>query len=179
MKNPPAAVPPESRVHVPGERQRASPLRGWTQRLVHLVAVLCGWALFIWGWHEVLGRPWDIRPLWWLILGSLVLLPLLTGAWILHNVGIHRRKGARTGLRPVDESYRADWNGREVDADWTGLASARLVVIEIDGARKRFRHAGSPLPAAAPMPQAPPAGGRRAREDDAPPTEILPEGSTA
>ena len=176
--NPPAAHPPAPSASVPNDRQRASPLRGWLQRLVHVVAVSCGWVLFVWGWHEVLGRPWDMRPLWWLILGSLVLLPLLTGAWILHNVGIHRRKGPRTGVRRVDERYRADWNGREVHADWAELAHARLVVIEVEGERKRYRNAGSPRPASAPMPAASPAARPRIRQDDAPPTEILPEGST-
>ncbi|HWS75014.1 MAG TPA: hypothetical protein VN324_07725, partial [Quisquiliibacterium sp.] len=79
------------------DRQRATTLRGWPQRLVHVAAVLAGWGLFVWGWHEVLGRPWESRALWWLIAGSLVVLPTFTVAWILHNVGINRRKGARTG----------------------------------------------------------------------------------
>lgn len=173
-----AATPPDPSPAGVKRREGANPLRGWPQRVMHLLVVLAGWGLFFWGWHEVLGRPWDSRPLWWLILGSLVLLPLLTAAWILHNVGIHRRKGPRTGVRAVDESYRADWNGRPVKAQWGELANARLVVIQIEGEHKVYRPVGRPLPDASDAPAVPHTRRTRSRDDDAPPTAILPEGST-
>ncbi len=110
-------------------RLSPTPLRGWPQRLLHLAALVAGWGLFFWGWHDVLGQHWDTTALIWLIAGSLVLLPAMTIAWVLHNVGIHRRKGPRTGLRKVDETYRHDWNGREISADFAAL-----------GARQRRRH---------------------------------------
>jgi hypothetical protein len=121
-----------------GGRLRATPLRGWLQRLLHAVAVIGGWVLFAWGWSEVLGRPWDTRVLWWLIVGSFLILPLATSVWILHNVGIFHRKGPRTGVPTVDETYRQDWNRREVCADFQALASARIVVIDLDGERKIY-----------------------------------------
>lgn len=130
-------------------RMRATPLPGWPRRLIHVAALAAGWALFAWGWHEVLGRPWDTDTLWWLIGGSLVVLPVLTIAWTLHNLGIHRRKGPRTGLRKVDDAYRRDWNGREIVADWPALSHAHLVVIEVDAERKRYRVAAAD-PVAAP-----------------------------
>lgn len=126
----------------PGARLSPTPLRGWPQRLAHLAALLVGWGMFIWGWYDVLGQPWDTTALKWLIGGSVVVLPTLTFAWVLHNVGIHRRKGPRTSVRKVDETYRQDWNGREVSADMAALASASIVIIDVEGKRKVYRPAG-------------------------------------
>ena len=120
-----------------------TPLRGWPQRLVHLVALAGGWGLFFWGWYDVLAQSWDTETLTWLIVGSLVILPTVTLAWVLHNMGIHRRKGPRTRLRAVDESYRRDWNGREISADLATLARANIVVIDVEGDRKVYRPAGA------------------------------------
>lgn len=119
-------------------RLRATPLPGWPQRILHIVAVVAGWALFLWGWHEVLGQPWDTHALQWLIVGSLVVLPAVSAAWILHNLGIHRRKGPRTGVRKVDESYLHDWNGRSIHADFATLRNARIVVIDLHGQCKVY-----------------------------------------
>jgi hypothetical protein len=127
-------------------RQGPTPLRGWPQRLLHLAALVVGWGLFFWAWHDVLGKHWETEYLAWLVSGSLVVLPALTAAWILHNVGINRRKGPRKGMRDVDESYRSDWNGREVLADFAALARAPVVVIDVEGKRKVYR-AGSVVPA--------------------------------
>lgn len=126
-------------------RLSPTPLRSWPQRLLHLIALVVGWALFFWGWYDVLGQLWDTTALVWLIVGSLVLLPLMTVAWVLHNVGIHRRKGPRTGVRKVDETYQHDWNGREIAADFAALARASVIVIDVEGKRKVYR-AGGVLP---------------------------------
>lgn len=126
----------------PRARFSPTPLRGWPQRLVHLLALLAGWGLFIWGWYDVLGQPWDTNALSWLIGGSVVVLPTITLAWVLHNVGIYRRKGPRNSVRTVDESYRQDWNGREVCADLQALSRASIVIIDIEGNRKVYRPAG-------------------------------------
>ena len=122
-----------------------TPLRGWPQRLLHLAALAVGWGLFFWAWHDVLGQHWETEFLTWLVTGSLVILPVLTTAWVLHNVGIHRRKGPRKGARKTDETYRHDWNGREVSADFAALARASVVVIDVEGKRKVYR-AGGLLP---------------------------------
>jgi hypothetical protein len=119
-----------------------TPLNGWPARLLHLAALAVGWGLFFWAWYDVLGQHWETEFLTWLIAGSVVLLPMVTTAWILHNVGIHRRKGPRTGSRKVDETYRHDWNGREIAADFTELARARVVVIDVEGKRKVYRGGG-------------------------------------
>lgn len=123
---------------------RLSPtsLRSWPQRLLHLAALAVGWGLFFWAWHDVLSQHWETEFLKWLITGSLVILPTLTTAWVLHNVGIYRRKGPRTGMRSVDETYGFDWNGREISADFAALARANVVVIDVEGKRKVYRAGG-------------------------------------
>lgn len=123
-------------------RLSPTPLRGWPQRLLHLAALVAGWGLFFWGWYDVLAQHWETEYLTWLVTGSLVILPTLTTAWVLHNVGIHRRKGPRTGSRKIDEIYPRDWNGREISADFAALARANVVVIDVEGERKVYRAEG-------------------------------------
>ncbi len=125
----------------------ATRLKSWRERVLHLAALAVGWALFFWGWYDVSRQPWDTTALKWLVGGSLVVLPLFTVAWILHNVGIHKRKGPRTRLRDVDETYRHDWNGREISADLATVRSAPIVVIRVEGGRKIYTAAGKyPIP---------------------------------
>jgi hypothetical protein len=149
-------------------RLSSTRLSGWPQRLLHLAAVALGWSLFVWGWYDVLGQPWDTTALRWLVLGSLVVLPAMTAAWIFHNVGIYRRKGPRTGVRPVDATYAHDWNGRPVAADFTALADASIVVIDIEGERKVYRSGGvRAVPWAVKQASPAPAAPRPALDDDA------------
>lgn len=138
----------------PPDPHRESRLRGGLQRAAHLVGIVAGWVLFFWGWHTVLARPWDSDSLVLLILGSLVVLPLLTLLWILHNRRIHRIRGPRKTVPAAADDYAHDWNGREVQADWAALADARTIVVHVEGVRKIYRRAGSELPdvAATPVP---------------------------
>jgi hypothetical protein len=119
-----------------------TPLRGWTRRLLHLAALAVGWGLFFWAWNDVLGQHWETEFLMWLVAGSVVILPLVTTAWILHNVKIFRRKGPRMASRKVEETYLHDWNGREISADFAALARAAVVVIDVEGKRKVYRGGG-------------------------------------
>lgn len=122
-------------------RHRPTGLRSWPQRVVHLVVLVAGWGLFAWGWRRVLDRTWETDALVILIGGSLVLLPLLTVFWIMHNKRIYRVKGPRNGVPKVDETYRQDWNGRRVEADWAQLSMADLIVVGIEDDRKVYRAA--------------------------------------
>jgi hypothetical protein len=144
----PVASPPAKRPPV-ATRHRATPLRNGPQRLLHLLVVAAGWGLFAWGWHKVSGQPWDTEALVILIAGSAILLPTLTVLWILHNLRIHRQKGPRTRSRPANDTYRHDWNGREVDAYWPAMSAAQIVVIDIVDGRKSYR-AGGPRTTPAP-----------------------------
>jgi len=107
--------------------------------------LLLGWALFLLGWWRVSTRPWDSADLKLLFIGSMLVFPVMTVAWVLHNVGIHRRKGARRSVPGAQERYDADFLGRQVQADWTSLQQAREITIVVEGDRKRFVAGRSPL----------------------------------
>jgi hypothetical protein len=119
----------------PQEAQQAlPPLR----RLWHAVLVIAGWLLFAWSWQRVTADRPELGELRWLMLGALAVVPPITLGWVLHNVGIHRRKGPRRSVPAVQASFGADFNGRRIEADWTRLAQARRIDIVVDGEVKRF-----------------------------------------
>jgi len=120
-------------------RYGPAPLQSASRALLHLLAIVAGWALFVWGWFDVAARPWHTRELWLLIIGALLVLPGLTLAWILHNLALYRRKGPRRAVTQADLPYDRDWAGRRVEADWRSLAGAAWIEIDADDQRKRFR----------------------------------------
>jgi hypothetical protein len=132
-------------------------------KLAHLALVVVGWAGFVWLWMLVAARPWDSRGLVWLILGSLLVAPLLTGAWVLHNRSLYRRKGERRAVAAADMAYERDWHGRVVQADWAVLRDSCQVVISVEGGRKVYHgrparpadQQGRPASAASASPRAP------------------------
>jgi hypothetical protein len=107
-------------------------------KLIHLLVVVLGWVGFAWMWVLVSARPWESERLMWLIVGSLVVVPLLTAAWVAHNSSIHRRKGERQAVAAADQSYEHDWHGRSVQADWATLRRSRMVLVSVDGQHKIF-----------------------------------------
>lgn len=120
--------------------------------LGHVLAVTLGWVLFFWSWWLVLGQPRDTQDLRNLIIGAAIIAPTLTLAWVLHNLGIHRRKGPRRASAVVPLVYASDFNGRRIQADWVALQQARSVVIECVQDEKRYLALTpwSAAPAAAP-----------------------------
>jgi hypothetical protein len=119
---------------------RRAPLSGWFRRLVHVISLIAGWALFGWfWWHVIATQSFDHRLLVWLIGGSLVLLPLVTVIWVLHNVAIFRAKGPRRQVRERELQYPQDWMGRRVEADWPALRAAQAINIRLDNGTKQYR----------------------------------------
>lgn len=117
---------------------RGAGLGGW-RRAAHVLAIVAGWVLFFWGWHRVLiGHP-DFETLRDLVLGAAIVVPVVTISWILHNRGIHRRKGARRSVPAASLQYDVDFNGHQVVADFCALAEARRVSIVVEGGRKLYR----------------------------------------
>jgi hypothetical protein len=111
------------------------------------MAIAAGWGLFLWGWQRVLARASDFAELRLLMIGAAIAVPAITVGWILHNRGIHRRKGPRRSVPVARLEYEVDFHGRQVLADWTALAHAQRVDIVIDGASKRYvMHAGADMP---------------------------------
>jgi hypothetical protein len=121
---------------------------GWREA-GHALLVATGWVGFAWMWLLVARQRWEVEALAWLVGGSLVVLPLLTAAWVLHNRAIHRRKGERRAVAPVAMAYAHDWHGRAVQADWALLKRSRDVVVSVDSGTKHYarrldRSAGRP-----------------------------------
>lgn len=129
--------------------------------MLHALFVAAGWAGFVWLWVLVAQGPWVSRSLVWLVLGSLLLSPLATAWWVGHNRAIHRRKSERRAVpAPRHGSYRRDWNGRRVRADWASLAMSPVVTIQIDAdGCKQYLGVGPsrPLRGASVAPARPPA----------------------
>lgn len=84
-----------------------------------------------------------------LLVVALMVVPVLTLSWVVHNVGIYRRKGPRRSLTPATALHLKDFNGRTINADWQSLAHCRRIDIVVDEDHKHFVDAG---PLRAPMP---------------------------
>jgi hypothetical protein len=133
-----------SQAEVP--RRRVSVPRG----LVHALGVIIGWLVFALFWWLVLARPWESRDLWLLIVGSLVLLPIITAIWVVHNVALFRRRGPRRSVPAVDPQFERDSLDRPLIADWSLVRTAQQVTIAHDGAAKRYSVTAQRIPAAVP-----------------------------
>lgn len=123
--------------------------------------VLAGWLLFAWCWRVVTADHPSVGQLSDLLIGAMVVVPVFTVSWVVHNVGIHRRKGPRRSVPAVVQRYERDYNGRFIHADWAALARAQRIDVVIDGDCKRFvpvltGPAGRPgAPGAGPQPGTP------------------------
>lgn len=118
----------------PGARETVRPARlgsRW-RALLHGLVLAAGWALFAAGWVVVTRRPNEVTTLWMLMVAAVLLLPVVTLGWVLHNVGIYKRLGPRRAVRTVAPRYERDFNGRPVRADWKALSGAGYVQIDID-----------------------------------------------
>lgn len=107
-------------------------------KLVHLLAILAGWALFFYWWYEVAVQDWNRTQVALIIFVTLVVAPVITVAWVLHNLSIFRRKGPRLGVPEVALEYQRDWNGREIVADWATLGAAGRIEVTVQGDRKLY-----------------------------------------
>jgi len=126
------------------EPRGAGPALGWRRRTVHGLAIVAGWALFFWGWQRVLAGGPDFSDLRVLMIGAAIVVPVVTVSWILHNRGIHRRKGPRRHVPGATLDYHTDFHGLPVVADFAALAQARHVHIAIEGGRKTYRIGSDP-----------------------------------
>lgn len=101
--------------------------------LVHFLILVTGWLLFFGAWWRVLATQRLSYPtLGWLVLGSLIVIPLITLMWLRHNIEIHERKGPRLQVRTSDERYEHDWQGLQISADWVALRAAHSIEIKIE-----------------------------------------------
>jgi hypothetical protein len=121
-------------------------VRGWPRRLIHIAALIGGWFVFFYWWYVVAVQHWNKTLIALIILVTLLVAPAITIAWVSHNLNLFRRKGPRLGVPKVAMEYARDWKGREVVADWKGLAEADFMVVTVEGDQKRY--SASKLPPA-------------------------------
>ena len=125
------------------------PLKGWLKKLAHGLALIAGWLLFFgFWWHVLTTQSISHREIVLLIAGSLILFPLLTLYWVLHNRAIYKAKGPRRQVRVVAEHYPCDWEGRNMLGEWSVLKSARSIVVMVDSENKVYQ--GTPSLASGP-----------------------------
>jgi hypothetical protein len=128
-------------------RQQRPALSGPWHVAWHVVLVLGGWGVFGGFWWLVLQqKSYPFAAIAWLLAGALVVLPLTTLYWVLHNRRIYARKGPRLQVQVVAAAYARDWAGRPVYAEFDALKSAPLITIASTADEKRF----STLPDAPP-----------------------------
>ncbi len=113
------------------------------RQALHVLLAVAGWALFFYWWSIVL-RDVDPRQVRFTVLFvgiALVVVVSVTAVWVLHNLSIFRRRGARTHLRSVVEDVSEDTLGRplQFDADRDALRAAPTVRVVLDGGRKVYR----------------------------------------
>lgn len=116
-----------------------TPLGSVGRAAVHLVGIAFGWALFVFGWFRVAARPWDAHELWVLIVASAIMLPTLTAIWIAHNLALYRGRHRRRAPALVESRYEVDWAGHPVQADWSTLAHADRIWIDLEAGVKQYR----------------------------------------
>lgn len=124
--------PTSTMMDKPVSPRRSASLGSWRIVLMHAIFIALGWILFAWSWVLVLSRPIQTGNLWWLMGIASVLVPAITMAWIMHNVGINRRKGPRRAGRETPLVYEQDFHGHRIDADWDSLRAAQCVAIGLN-----------------------------------------------
>lgn len=105
----------------------------------HVILVAFGWLLFAYFWWVVSQQgPHSLTNIVWLLAIALVVLPIITLYWVMHNRGIHARKGPRRQVQVVESAYAQDWAGRPVHARFDQLRQARLITIHSTADEKHF-----------------------------------------
>ena len=113
----------------------------------HIILVVLGWCLFGGLWWIVLRQTSNsLSSIIWLFAAALILLPIITFFWVLHNRGIYAHKGPRRHIQVVETHYEQDWMGRLIQANFDQLKQARNIIIQSTSEEKYFhaQHESSP-----------------------------------
>lgn len=86
-----------------------------TRRICHALLILTGWTLFLAGWWRVITVPaatTGLNALFLVVMIALAGFPMLTYAWIRHNLA-HKNLRHGVHLQPSAARQRRqrDWNG--------------------------------------------------------------------
>ena len=106
-----------------------------------------GWALFAWWWWLVIQRTSgdEVAFTMAFLALSLVVVVVVTALWVVHNVGIFRRKGPRRTVRERVVDPLHDTLGRDLTmrAGREALHESPVVRITLDGERKIYQAANA------------------------------------
>jgi len=135
MVSEPQVTPP------PDPRTEAGPVR----RALHLTVAGVGWVVFAWWWWLVIRRTSGAEVAFTMtfLALSLVVVVVVTALWVVHNVGIFRRKGARRTVRERISDPLHDTLGRDLKmrVGREALHESPVVRITLDGERKTYQAA--------------------------------------
>lgn len=107
----------------------------------HIILVLLGWSIFGGLWWIVLQQTSNsLSSIIWLFSGALILLPVITLLWVLHNREIYAHKGPRRHVQVVEARYEQDWMGRAIQANFDQLKQAGSITI-LSNSEEKFFHA--------------------------------------
>ena len=116
---------------------------GRARRALHLLLAAAGWALFAWWWWIVLGRTGRGQMVWTglFLIVSLIVIVTVTVLWVVHNLGIFRRRGPRQAVREVRPEFSHDVLGRplRIDEDPRDVRTAPIVRVLVEGGVKCYR----------------------------------------
>jgi hypothetical protein len=130
------------------DQRPVTPARRWPAAR-HLLLSILLWLTYVLYWRVVLHRGIESEArLSGILLGLFVLLQgLSTLGWILHNRRLEKRHRGRRRQRPrAARAPSRDFVGRSLEDYPAGvdLRRAQVVVVRVDGDRKRFE-TGLPL----------------------------------
>ncbi len=113
------------------------------RRVAHVAVALAGWVLFAYWWRIVLQgvsrREVEFSAIFLVI--ALIVIVATTGFWVIHNLALFRRKGAR--LQPPAQAPEPtnDALGRPLhfDGGLPALREAGFVRVVVEGDDKQYR----------------------------------------
>lgn len=126
----------------PGILYRASGF----QRFCQLLIAAAAWALFLRWWWIVLRRgvtPFQVTATALFLIGCIILVVVITGLWVLHNLRIARTKTRRRGARDVRIEWARDRLGRPLVLA-PDVQTARVLTVRLHYDRKVYESGEGP-----------------------------------
>jgi hypothetical protein len=115
------------------------PLQPMWRSAVHFLLIILGWLVYFWlvchTLFNVAGD--DVQLILWVILVSLIAVPLTTLIWIVLNVSLFKKTN-RIHNPSIEEKYEQDWEGNTVHCDWARAKLAKKINIRIEQKAKHY-----------------------------------------
>lgn len=101
---------------------------------VHLFTAILGWLVFFWLWRRAAAAGPTESQLNGMVVVACIdaAVTIMTIAWVRWNIGIHKRKGARTKVPPAAHDYTEDALGVKAAIPPSSFPQSRGRLIVID-----------------------------------------------